>query len=47
MIEDKKKWYKCPHCNKKIALYYDKRAISKKVYIKCRGCKKEIEIKID
>jgi len=45
-VKDNKKWYRCPNCNKKIALY-DENATSKKIYIKCRGCKREIEIKID
>lgn len=43
-MEDKK-WYTCPHCGKKILLY-GPLARSEKVYIKCKNCKKEIEIKI-
>lgn len=42
----KRQWYLCPYCGKRL-LQYDQGAISKKVYIKCKNCKKEIEIKID
>ena len=39
-----KEWYKCPNCKQKL-MKYDKDAISSNVYIKCKKCKKEIEIK--
>ncbi|WP_201750552.1 hypothetical protein [Senegalia massiliensis] len=45
-MKDNKKWYRCPHCNQKI-LKYNENAKSKKIYIKCKNCKKEIEINIE
>lgn len=42
-----KKWYLCPHCGKKILRYDEIKAKSNNIYIKCKQCKKEIEIKID
>lgn len=40
------KWYKCPYCNKKL-VKYRKDANSKGVFLLCKNCKKEIEIKIN
>lgn len=40
-----RKWFKCPFCGKKIAIY-DNTAKSSGVFIVCKNCKKEIEIKI-
>ncbi|MBS6923147.1 MAG: hypothetical protein KH186_06375 [Lachnospiraceae bacterium] len=40
-----RKWYYCPYCHTKIVVY-DNAAKAEGVYIKCRTCKKEIEIKI-
>ena len=40
-----RKWYKCPNCGTKLAIY-DNTAKSEGVYVKCRGCKNEVEIKI-
>lgn len=40
-----KKWFYCPKCGQKLLKYKDK-AESKKVYIKCKSCKNEIEIVI-
>jgi len=45
MADNKKDWYICPHCGKKILLY-ELGAKSEKVYIKCKNCKREIEIKL-
>lgn len=42
-----KKWYRCPHCKQKILKYDDVEGKSKKVYIICKSCKKEIEINIE
>lgn len=42
-----KKWYRCPHCKQKILKYDEIEGKSKKVYIKCKSCKKEIEINIE
>ena len=41
-----KKWYKCPYCRKKI-VKYDNDARSKGVFLLCKNCGKEIEIKIN
>ena len=40
-----KKWYVCPNCNKKL-IKYDKDAYSKSIFLICKNCKSEIEIKI-
>ena len=45
-MEERKSWYICPLCGKKIAIYKE-RAKCSKVFVICRGCRKEIEIKID
>jgi transcription elongation factor Elf1 len=39
-----KEWYICPYCGQKI-LQHTKEAVSKGFFIKCKKCKKEIEIK--
>lgn len=41
----KRKWYLCPICGTKLALT-GKRANCNQIYIKCRTCKNEIEIKV-
>lgn len=38
-----REWYKCPHCGTKLLLF-DNTANCKGVYIKCKTCKREIEI---
>lgn len=45
MAENKKTWYICPHCGKRILLY-GSGAKSAELYIKCKNCKREIEIKL-
>ena len=40
------KWYICPYCNKKL-VKYKKGANSNGVFLLCKNCKKEIEIKIN
>lgn len=45
-MDQTRRWYLCPYCGQKI-LKYDKEAKSKKIYIKCKKCSKEIEIKIE
>ena len=47
IVKDNKKWYICPLCGKKILKYDELKGKSKDIYIKCKQCKKEIEIKID
>jgi transcription elongation factor Elf1 len=41
-----KKWYICPYCSKKI-IKYKEGANSKGVFLLCKKCGKEIEIKIN
>lgn len=40
-----RKWYYCPYCHTKIAVY-DNTAKAEGLYIKCRTCKREVKIKI-
>ncbi len=40
-----KKWYICPYCKKKL-IKYEKNAESKGIFLLCKNCRKEIEIKI-
>lgn len=41
-----KEWYRCPFCNKKL-LKYEKDAQSKGVFLLCKNCGKQIEIRIN
>ena len=41
----KREWYHCPNCGRKLAIY-DNAAKSNGVYLLCKECGKEIEIKI-
>lgn len=41
----KRLWYTCPYCGKKLAVM-TANAVSRGVFIKCKGCKREIEIKV-
>lgn len=40
------KWYFCPFCNKKI-IKYSKDAECKGVFLLCKKCGKQVEIKIN
>lgn len=40
-----KKWFRCPHCGKKLLLF-DNNAKCRGVYVFCKQCKKDVEIKI-
>ena len=40
------KWYRCPVCGQKL-LKVSNKAKSKGLYIKCKKCKNEIEIKVE
>lgn len=40
-----RKWYTCPHCGKN-AVLYDNTAKCTGLYMKCKECKIEFEIKI-
>ena len=44
-MDHKKTWFVCPICSKKL-LKISIGAESSGIYIKCRNCKSEIEIKI-
>ncbi len=46
-VEVKKVWYRCPNCNQKLLKYDEIDGKSKKLFIKCKNCKKEVEIKIE
>ena len=46
MLCGKKTWYRCPICGQKI-LKVNGLAKSQGLFIKCKKCKNEIEIKID
>ena len=41
-----KKWFLCPYCRKKI-VKYEKGATSRGVFLLCKKCRKEVEIKIN
>lgn len=45
VFSTERKWFYCPHCGKKIAIY-DNTAKSHGVFIPCKKCGREIEIKI-
>lgn len=40
-----RRWYRCPHCGQKI-LIYDDTTRCKGIYIPCKKCRREIEVKI-
>ena len=40
-----RRWYCCPYCHTKLVIY-DNTASAAGAYIKCRTCKREVEIKI-
>jgi len=46
-LKNKKEWYLCPNCKKRILKYDELKGESKYLYIKCKQCKKEVEIKIN
>ena len=41
----KRQWYKCPLCGTKLCVYDNTANLSGGIFIKCKTCKKEIEIK--
>lgn len=43
--EIERNWYECPYCGQKL-LIYSSRARSEGIFILCKKCKKEVEIKI-
>lgn len=40
-----RKWYRCKYCGKKL-LIYNNIAESHDIYIRCKNCNREVEIKI-
>lgn len=44
-IENEREWYECPNCGQKL-LIYNKRAHARGIFLLCKKCKKEVEIKI-
>lgn len=42
-----KKWYVCPYCQKKKIIKYERDAFCKGVFLVCKKCGKEVEIKIN
>lgn len=40
----RREWFKCPFCGQKI-LQFNASAFSRGFFIKCKRCKKELEIK--
>ena len=41
-----KKWYICPYCKKKKLIKYSKDAKAKGIFLLCKNCGKEVEIRI-
>lgn len=41
-----RKWFICPYCGQKLLQYDSVKASSEGVFLKCKKCKKEVEIKI-
>lgn len=46
-MREGKKWFLCPLCGKKILKYDEVKGKSENLYIKCKSCKNEIEIKVN
>jgi len=46
-VKAKKIWYRCSNCNQKLLKYDEIKGKSQKLFIRCKQCKKEIEIKIE
>nr|DAP56400.1 MAG TPA: hypothetical protein [Caudoviricetes sp.] len=44
-IPFERQWYSCPHCGAHL-LIYDNTAYSSGVFLKCKKCGSEVEIKI-
>ena len=44
-IAPERKWYHCPYCGKKIVIYHNG-ASCNGVYVRCKECRRIIEIKI-
>ena len=46
-MKDNKIWFRCPNCNQKLLKYDGSKGESKKLYIKCKKCEREVEINIE
>lgn len=44
-IATERKWYYCPHCGQKLMIY-DDTAKCHGLYMRCKACGKEVEVKI-
>lgn len=44
-LAPERKWYRCPHCGKKLVIYHVG-AACEGVYIRCKECRQIVEIKI-
>lgn len=40
-----RKWYFCPFCGKKLLIYDNTAKMDGGIFVKCKWCKNEIEIK--
>ncbi|MBS4980056.1 MAG: hypothetical protein KHZ72_01605 [Lachnospiraceae bacterium] len=38
-------WFQCPFCGTKLAIYDNTALLSGGIFVKCKTCKKEIELK--
>lgn len=45
VVSIKRQWYICPYCGKKV-LQYNDYSKGERLFIKCKNCKKEIEINL-
>lgn len=44
-IPTRREWYPCPYCGQHLLVYADT-AVCSGLYVKCRKCRREVEIKI-
>ena len=44
-IPTRREWYSCPYCGQNLLVYVDT-AVCSGLYVKCRKCRWEVEIKI-
>lgn len=40
-----REWFKCPFCGTKLAIYDNTTKLHGGIFIKCKTCKREIEVK--
>jgi transcription elongation factor Elf1 len=46
-VKQLKAWFYCPNCGQKLLRYDKSKGTSKQLYIKCKKCRREVEIKIE